>query len=89
MAAHLHLGFTDIELIYSKTRTSRQQFLDEMDPVIPWDACLALIETVYYKILVALPLSIFPDGSIPDAFTMLMNYDLWGITVSAAYSLWV
>jgi transposase, IS5 family len=49
MADPLQLGFSDYEQIYTKMRTHRQRFLDEMEITVPWEAFLALIKPVYHK----------------------------------------
>ena len=49
MSDPLQLGFSDYEQIYTKKRTRRQRFLDEMEATVPWEAFLALIVPVYHK----------------------------------------
>lgn len=43
MSIPLQLGFVDYEQAFTKRKTRRQIFLDEMDASIPWDGCTALI----------------------------------------------
>ena len=43
------LGFSDLEFVAKRKKTRREQFLAEMDQVIPRSRLMALIERVYPK----------------------------------------
>jgi IS5 family transposase len=42
-------GFSDYELTTAKKQTKREQFLSEMEVVVPWQSLIALIEPHYPK----------------------------------------
>ena len=42
-------GFADLEYAQKKRLTRREQFLNDMEPVIPWAKLIALIERHYPK----------------------------------------
>ena len=39
--------FTDLEYSLRKRKTSREEFLDKMDSIIPWDDWISLIKEHY------------------------------------------
>lgn len=41
--------FTDIEYSYRKKKTKREEFLEIMDEIIPWDEWVGVIEPYYPK----------------------------------------
>ena len=41
--------FSDLEYSYRKRKTKREEFLDTMEDIIPWDEWVALIQPLYYK----------------------------------------
>ena len=43
------LGFSDYELTTAKKQTKRENFLSEMEVVVPWQALIDLIETTTPK----------------------------------------
>ena len=43
------LSFADLEYAVRKRPTKREQFLDTMDELIPWDAFVEQIKPYYYK----------------------------------------
>ena len=43
------MSFTDYEYSQRKRKTKREEFLDCMDEITPWDEIVALIEPYYYK----------------------------------------
>ena len=43
------LGFSDYELTTDKKKTKREEFLSEIEVVVPWQALIALIEPQYPK----------------------------------------
>lgn len=43
------ISFTDVEYSNRKRKTKRDNFLECMDEIIPWDEVVALIEPYYYK----------------------------------------
>ena len=43
------ISFTEIEYRQRRITTKREAFLNEMDRIIPWSECVALIEPVYPK----------------------------------------
>ncbi len=43
------VSFTDIEYSHRKRKTKREEFLECMDEIIPWDEIVAIIEPYYYK----------------------------------------
>ena len=42
------MSFTDVEYSQRKRKTKREQFLDCMDEITPWDEVVAMIEPYYY-----------------------------------------
>lgn len=42
-------NFTDIEYSMRKRKTKREEFLETMDAITPWDEIVAMIEPYYYK----------------------------------------
>ena len=42
-------NFTDIEYSMRKRKTKREEFLEIMDAITPWDEIVAMIEPYYYK----------------------------------------
>ena len=43
------LGLTDVRLMKRSRRTRKEQFLEEMDQIIPWERLLACVEPYYPK----------------------------------------
>ena len=43
------MSFTDYEYSQRKRKTKREEFLECMDEITPWDEIVALIEPYYYK----------------------------------------
>ena len=43
------MSFTDLEYSKRKRKTKREEFLECMDEITPWDEIVALIEPYYYK----------------------------------------
>ena len=43
------MSFTDYEYSLRKRKTKREEFLECMDEITPWDEIVALIEPYYYK----------------------------------------
>ena len=41
--------FTDIEYSYRKKKTKREEFLEIMDEIIPWEEWVGVIEPYYPK----------------------------------------
>ncbi len=41
--------FTDIEYSYRKRKTKREEFLEIMDEIIPWEEWVGVIEPYYPK----------------------------------------
>lgn len=41
--------FTDIEYSFRKKKTKREEFLEIMDEIIPWDERVGVIEPYYPK----------------------------------------
>ena len=41
--------FTDIEYSYRKKKTKREEFLEIMEEIIPWDEWVGVIEPYYPK----------------------------------------
>ena len=41
-------NFTDIEYSQRKRKTKREEFLECMDAITPWDEVVAMIEPYYY-----------------------------------------
>ena len=41
--------FTDIEYSYRKKKTKREEFLEIMEEIIPWDECVRVIQPYYRK----------------------------------------
>ena len=41
--------FSDIEYSGRKRKTKREEFLDSMDQIIPWDSWVDMIRPYYYK----------------------------------------
>ena len=44
------LGFSDYEQTTAKKRTKKENFLAEMDQLVPWHPLLDLIEPIYQKV---------------------------------------
>ena len=42
-------SFTDLEYSMRKRKTKRDEFLETMDAITPWDEIVAMIEPNYYK----------------------------------------
>ena len=42
------MNFTDYEYSLRKRKTKREEFLDCMDEITPWDEVVAMIEPYYY-----------------------------------------
>jgi IS5 family transposase len=42
-------SFTDLEYSMRKRKTKREEFLETMDAITPWDEIVAMIEPYYYK----------------------------------------
>ena len=42
-------SFTDLEYSMRKRKTKRDEFLETMDAITPWDEIVAMIEPYYYK----------------------------------------
>ena len=42
-----HFGLTDAHLMKRSRKTCREQFLEEMDAIIPWQRLLSAIEPFY------------------------------------------
>ena len=42
-------SFTDLEYSMRKRKTKRDEFLETMDAITPWDEIVAMIEQYYYK----------------------------------------
>jgi IS5 family transposase len=49
MVIPLQLGFADYEQTYTKKKTRRQIFLEQMEATLPWDLFLSLIRPVYHQ----------------------------------------
>ena len=43
------MSFTDYEYSLRKRKTKREEFLECMDEITPWDEIVAIIELYYYK----------------------------------------
>ena len=42
------MSFTDYEYSFRKRKTKREEFLDMMDAITPWDEIVAMIKPFYY-----------------------------------------
>ena len=42
-------NFTDVEYSQRKRKTKREEFLECMDEITPWDEVVAMIEPYYYR----------------------------------------
>ena len=49
MAMKKQQSFTDLEYSMRKRKTKRDEFLETMDAITPWDEIVAMIEPYYYK----------------------------------------
>jgi IS5 family transposase len=67
------LGLDDSGFVKKSKRTRKQQFLEEMDKVIPWEALLRLIETHYPKAGNGRPP--LPMDGLPPVRMTLPGYD--------------
>ena len=42
-------SFSDIEYSHRRRRTKREEFLDFMNGIVPWDRCIGIIRPYYYR----------------------------------------
>ena len=64
--------FTDIEYSYRKKKTKREEFLEIMEEIIPWDEWVGVIEPYYPCLLYTSIADMWANGIWMAAITLVM-----------------